>query len=77
MIENFPFIVERKNIVYRILGPDIGSLKGKTIGKKYVPVQQDLISVLTRRIIAYWYVMIGDDIMYINKTHFVGNLIIY
>jgi hypothetical protein len=53
-----------------IFGPDVGSLKGKTVRKASSPVQADYTSVPKAILSRYQEVCVAGDIMFVNKLPF-------
>ena len=54
----------------RIFGPDVGSLKGKTVHRSSVPVRTSSTNIPARVIDKYHKVTLAGDIMFVNSMPF-------
>jgi hypothetical protein len=67
VIQNCPVTVEDVNISEKIFGPDISSLKGKSMRRKPKPVRQDLIEIPKEIITKHHDIDLCMDAMYVNE----------
>jgi hypothetical protein len=53
-----------------IFGPDIGSLKGKTVRHAPTPLDPSLVDIPSHIMNHYREVVLGGDIMFVNRVAF-------
>jgi hypothetical protein len=70
LLPNCP--VTRADIIAadRIFGPDVGSLKGKTVRRAPVAVETDILAIPESIMLRYTKVTVSGDIMFVNKIPF-------
>jgi hypothetical protein len=67
IIKNCPVTVEDVNIADKIFGPDMSSLKGKSVRQKPKPVRKDLIEIPKELIEQHKDIELCMDTMYVNE----------
>ena len=74
LISNNPVTTEDIEMAERIFGPDIGSLKGKTVRRKPAQVVNDNIEVPRELIASQYAIILCVDIMYVNGLTFLTTI---
>ena len=74
MIKNNKISTENVNLAKKALGPDIGSLKGKTLRKRQIPVFSNVIDIPTKLLRVNEEVEISLDSLRINELYFISNI---
>lgn len=69
-IQNCPVVLEDVQLMEKIYGKDIPTLKGKTVRKKPQPVVSDYVEVPKELIEAHQGIILCADIMYVEKLAF-------
>jgi hypothetical protein len=67
IIKNCPVTVEDVNIADKMCGPDMSSLKGKSVRQKPKPVRKDLIEIPKELIEQHKDIELCMDTMYVNE----------
>jgi hypothetical protein len=67
VIQNCPMTVEDVNISEKLFGPDMSSLKGKSMRRKPKPVRSDLIEIQKEIITKHHDIDLCMDTMYVNE----------
>ena len=70
LLPNCPINSRDINAAADIFGPDIGSLKGKTVRRAIPHVAERIVDVPLSIMRLYWAVTLAGDIMYVNKIPF-------
>ena len=70
LINNCPITIEDIKIAEDIYGPNIATLKGKTVRKNPVPVKEDYIEVPSSILNMHGNVTLSADIMFVNRMPF-------
>ena len=74
LISNNPVTTEDIEMAERIFGPDIGSLKGKTVRRKPAQVVNDNIEVPRELIASQYAITLCVDIVYVNGLQFLTTI---
>ena len=70
LLPNCPVTRDDIAAAEQIFGPDVGSLKGKTVHRASVPVRMDYANVPASIMSRYQNVTVAGDIMFVNKLPF-------
>ena len=73
-IKNCPITMEDIDIAETVYGPDIGSIKGKTVRHKPAPVVKDFINIPKELITKHQDITLCIDIMFINEMPFLSTI---
>ena len=73
-ISNCPITIEDINIAEHIYGKDIGSLKGKTVRSKPVPVIRDYVVIPKELIMKHEQIELAIDLMFLHKIPFLTSI---
>ncbi len=69
-IKDSPVTVEDAMAAYKIWGPSVATLKGKTVRKKPEPIKNDIVSILKEIHELHKEVTLMNDIFFVNKIPF-------
>jgi hypothetical protein len=73
-IKDSPGTVEDAMVAYKIWGPSVATLKGKTVLKKPEPVKTDIFSIPKEICELHKVVTLTIDIFFVNKISFLLSL---
>jgi hypothetical protein len=70
LLPNCPITTQDVMNAAQILGPDVGSLEGKTVRRGPIPVSGNLVSIPAELMQMYRDVTLSGDIMFVNRIAF-------
>jgi len=73
-IKNSPVTTEDIDLAKRIYGPDVASLKGKTVCQSPAPVVNDVIEIPRELIASQYNVDLFIDTMFVNSPAFLSTV---
>jgi len=73
-IQNCPVTTEDIEIAEQVYGKDIGSLKGKTVRSKPLPVIKDYVTIPKELVIKHENIELAMDIMFVNNIPFLTTI---
>ena len=73
-IQNCPVTSEDIEIAEQVFGKDIGSLKGKTVRSKPLPVIKDYVNIPKELMIRHENIELAMDMMFVNKIPFLTTI---